>query len=73
MALTAVDAPMAPQNVPKPPPLDPGIIKRNSIMVPPPPSVPELQLKLRDALKKLYKSKIPKPPQTVHDLPPLPV
>ena len=36
-SLTKSDAPEAPKNIGKVPALDPAILKRNSIMVPPPP------------------------------------
>ena len=70
--LTKEKAPPAPTNVPLPPPLDKAIIKRNSILVPPPPTVPELRQLLFSKIKDLYKSKIPKPPQNLPIPPPLP-
>ena len=70
--LTKEKAPPAPTNISLPPPLDKAVIKRNSILVPPPPSVPQLRELLLSGIKNLYKSKIPKPPQNLPVPPPLP-
>ena len=43
---TTKNAPMAPQKVVVPPPLDPSIIKKNTLAVGAPPTVPEIQNKL---------------------------
>ena len=53
----------------KVPALDPAIIKRNSIMIPPPNSVPEMKNHLALAIMKLYKSKIPAPPPNAIKMP----
>lgn len=41
-------------------------------MVPPPPEIPKLKLLLGEAIKKLYKSKIPPAPKMNVPLPPIP-
>jgi len=70
--LTVEGAPPAPPMLIQPPPLDPAILKLQSTMIPPPPTMPEIQNKLYDAIKSLYKSKVLKPPQNMPVMPAIP-